>query len=46
VLCALGDNNEVTRLDLLLLSADNCLGNSRGEDEVLVDSVNLQAAKT
>lgn len=44
VLCALGDDDKVTGFDLLLLSTDNCLGDSRGEDEVLVDSVDLQGS--
>lgn len=41
-----GDDDKVTSLDLLLLSSNDGLGYTRGEDEVLVNSVDLGSDET
>jgi hypothetical protein len=44
VLGTLGHNNKIASLDFPLLARDDCLGNARGEDEVLVNRVDLGSA--
>jgi hypothetical protein len=41
VLCTLGNDDHIASLDIFLLASDNRLARARGEDEVLVDLVNL-----
>jgi hypothetical protein len=41
VLGSLGNNDHVTSLDFLLLTTDNSLADTRGEDQVLVDTVDF-----
>lgn len=41
VLGPLGNNDHITSLDFLLLSSDHCLADTRSEDQVLIDRMDL-----